>query len=269
MGIVVAASARNSGNDVYWVSQGRGANTRDRAAEAGLIDGGTLARLCEICSVIVSVCPPEHAQEVAERVLQHRFRGLYIDANAISPQRAVRIGQLMRDGRVEFVDGGIIGLPSRTRGTTWLCLSGNCADAAASYFAQGPIETEVVGSDIGRASALKMCFAAYTKGRAALLCAIAAAADELGVLEDLQRHWDRSGPAFKDMTDSITHVAPKAWRFVSEMREIAATLESAGMPPEFHLAAAKVYRRLADFKDVQEPSLDGILRALRDPSVGC
>jgi len=95
MGISLAASAKNTGHTAYWVSEGRGQRTHERAAEFGLLDAHTLEEFCGTCSAIVSVCPPHAAEEVANQVLATSFRGLYLDANAISPQRAKRIGQAM------------------------------------------------------------------------------------------------------------------------------------------------------------------------------
>ena len=105
--------------------------------------------------MIISVCPPHAAEDVAEKVLAHSFQGLYLDVNAIAPQRAVRIGQAMAAAGVDFVDGGIIGMPAWEREKTWLYLSGAKAPEAAAYFCGGPLETRVVGDEIGKASALK------------------------------------------------------------------------------------------------------------------
>jgi 3-hydroxyisobutyrate dehydrogenase-like beta-hydroxyacid dehydrogenase len=262
MGMVVALSARNSGNQVFWASEGRSAATRDRAARAGLSDSATLARLCETCSVLISVCPPEFAEDAASQVLPHSFHGLYVDANAISPERTRRIGLRMEERGISFVDGGIVGPPVLTRGRTWLYLSGKCAATVAACFSAGPIEAEVLGEDVGKASALKMCFAACSKGSTALLCAVLGAAAQLGVLEDLKRQWSRNGPSLPAVVEEIQTAAPKAWRFVSEMHEIAATFEAAGLPPEFHQAAAEIYGMLKDFKDTPKPELDEILGKL-------
>ena len=132
------------------------------------------------------------------------------------------------------------------------------------YFASGPLETNIVGDEIGQASALKMCFAAYTKGSTALLCAIVAAADELGVGDALNQQWSRNGSDFAEQTERrVRGVTAKAWRFVGEMEEIAATLEGAGLPGGFHEAAADVYTRIAGFKDAPEtPTLDDVVDAL-------
>jgi 3-hydroxyisobutyrate dehydrogenase-like beta-hydroxyacid dehydrogenase len=262
MGIAIAATIRNTGHELWWVSQDRSARTRERADSAGLVDAGTLAALCETCAVIVSVCPPEFAADVADGVLACGFAGMYVDANAVSPATKQRIAERMEQQGVQFVDGGIIGLPARVRGQTWLYLSGAEAESAACCFSAGPIEPEVIGSEIGKASALKMCFAAQSKGSTALLCAVLGAAQQLGVLENLKRQWVRNGPPLAEVERNITRSAPKAWRYVGEMHEIAATLEAAGMPPQFHEGAARIYENLRGFRDA-EPDFEEVLRALR------
>ncbi len=196
MGICVAATVQNSGHEVYWASEGRSPQTRERAEKHNLSDAGSLAALCETCSAIISVCPPHAAEEVAEQVLANSFQGVYLDVNAISPQRTIRIGQLMRKAGVDFVDGGIIGFPVWERGQTWLYLSGEKAPETASFFSGGPLETSVLGDEVGKASALKMCYAAYTKGTTALLCGILATAQALGVRGELETQWSRDWTEF-------------------------------------------------------------------------
>jgi 3-hydroxyisobutyrate dehydrogenase-like beta-hydroxyacid dehydrogenase len=268
MGICVAATVQNSGHDVYWASEGRGRQTRERAEKYNLIDAGSLAALCETCAVIISVCPPHAAEEMAEQVLAHAFQGVYLDVNAIAPQRTVRIGQAMNAAGVEFVDGGIIGFPVWERGKTWLYLSGAKAPEAAVLFSEGPLETSIVGADVGKASALKMCYAAYTKGTTALLCAILATSEALGVRAELETQWSRDWTNFGEQAgERVRNVTAKAWRFAGEMAEIAATFREAGLPGEFHAAAEMIYRRMAGFKDAPEtPSLEEVLKTLTQTS---
>ena len=266
MGISVAASAQNSGHDVRWASEGRSPQTCERAAKFNLHDAHTLAKLCETCSIIVSVCPPHAAEDVAHQVLDCSFAGLYLDANAISPQRVIRIGRGVTEAGATFVDGGIIGGPAWEPGRTWLYLSGpdQGTHLAASCFSAGPLETSVIGEAIGKASALKMCFAAYTKGTTALLCGILAAAETLGVREELEHQWSRGGSDFAEQTSQrVRRVTAKAWRFAGEMDEIAATFDEAGMPGGFHAAASAIYRRIAGFKNAPStPLLQDVLAAL-------
>ena len=264
MGISIAASIQNSGHTVYWASEGRSEQTHARAAEFDLVDAHTLGQLCETCSVIVCICPPHAAEEVARQVVDCSFAGTYLDANAIAPQRAERIGRVMAEAGVSFVDGGIIGGPAWKPGRTWLYLSGQDAHNVVPCFSAGPLETSVIGEAIGKASALKMCFAAYTKGSTALLCAILATAETLGVREELEHQWSRGGSDFAERATGRTRrVTAKAWRFAGEMDEIAATFEQAGLPDGFHTAAGDVYTRITHFKDAPEtPALKDVLAAL-------
>lgn len=264
MGISLAASAQNSGQHVYWASAGRGAKTSARAAKFGLHDLHTLAQLCAECAILISVCPPHAAEEQAQAVIAAGFQGLYVDANAIAPPRAVRIGAALTAAGIGFVDGGIIGGPAWKPGETWLYLAGPQAERVAACFAAGPLATQVIGTEIGKASALKMCYAAYTKGTTVLLAAILATAERLDVRHELYAQWSHEDGKFAEQTDQrVQRVTAKAWRFVGEMEEIAATFQAAGLPGGFHLAAADVYQRLADFKDSPAvPELGAVLDAL-------
>lgn len=264
MGISVGASIKKSGRNVYWVSEGRSQKTKDRAASQDLKDAGTLQQLCDTCSVIFSVCPPHAAEDVAAQVVSCGFSGLYVDANAISPQRSIRIGKTMGEAGIAYVDGGIVGGPAWRPGTTWLHLSGEEAAAAADCFSAGPMETNAIGPDVGKASAVKMCFAAFTKGSTALLCGIISTAEALGVREALFEQWNRAGgDAANQRAQQVRGVTAKAWRFAGEMEEISSTFEDAGLPGGFHAAAADIYRRIGHFKDAPEvPSLEKVLAAL-------
>ena len=264
MGASVAASAHNSGCTVYWASDGRSPQTAARANRLGLLDAHTLAEMCQMCAVILSVCPPAVAEAQADAVLAQGFRGLYVDMNAIAPQRVERMAAKMQTQGTRFVSGAIIGGPAWQPNTTWLYLSGEAAPEVADLFAAGPLETAVLGTDIRKATALKMCFAAYSKGTTALLSAVLAAAEALDVRADLERQWSRNGSAFaEDAAQSVQQVTAKAWRFSGEMEEIAATFASAGLPDTFHLAAADIYRRMAVFKGAEPlPALDAVLAAL-------
>ncbi len=266
MGSAVAASMQSGENEVYWASEGRSGHTRERAIGLGLVDVFTVARLCEVCPAIFSVCPPEFADAVADQVRSFSFRGLYVDANAISPERVRCMDARMRSSGITFVDGSIIGLATRVPGSTWIYFSGeSAAEAAACFGSDGPLTAEVIDGEIGKASALKMCFAGYSKGTSALLCAVLAAAEQLGVRAQLERQWTRTGGSPANPGKTVAGVAPKAWRFAPEMKEIAATFEAAGLPPEFHQAAARIYSALASFKDSQ-PDMEEVLRALGGPS---
>jgi len=131
-------------------------------------------------------------------------------------------------------------------------------------FSNGPLEIKIIGTEIGKASALKMCYAAYSKGMTALLAGILATAESLGVREELYQQWDLDDKDFSEQVNRrVTRSTAKAWRFEGEMIEIAETFQGQGLPAEFHKASAEIYHRISEFKDAAEvPSLENVLRLL-------
>lgn len=263
MGATVGAAARANGALILWFPEGRGLRTRERAERADLSEAQSLADLAERSQAIFSVCPPSAALDVAHEVAGLGFRGVFVDANAVSPTTAREIGAVIETGGGHFVDGGIVGPPALKRGTTRLYLSGGQASTVVAIFAQGPLEAIALDAPIGAASGLKMAYAAYTKGTAALLAAIRALSTHEGVDDALLREWRLSQPELVARAEGMIRGAvSKAWRFAGEMEEIAATFEAVGLPGGFHKAAADIYQRLSRFKDAPIPALDEVLATL-------
>ena len=264
MGISIAATMKNSGHEVSWVTEGRSNATRGRAEAQRLRAVPDLATVCAGADALVSVCPPAAAEDVAMEALAQGFRGLYLDANAIAPQRAQRMAAAMEAGGATFVDGSIIGGPAWQPGKTWMILSGAASDRAAALFAAGPLETRILDGEVGRASALKMVFAGWTKGSTALLAAVLGTAEGLGVRDELFQQWGSRGmDLVEGAPKRMREVTGKAWRFVGEMEEMSTTFAGAGLPGEFYQGAAEIYRRMALFKDAPEPPpLEDVLAAL-------
>ena len=109
-----------------------------------------------------------------------------------------------------------------------------------------------------------MLYAGWTKGTIARLLALGAAAERLGVADELTREWQRSQPGLVDRLAAGAGSARKAWRWSGEMREIARTLEEAGLPGSFHAGAEEVFTRLVALKGVDDAPLDEVLRRLLD-----
>ncbi len=206
--------------------------------------------------LIVPVCPPVVAEEVAESVARIGFDGTYVDVNAVAPATARRIGARFE----RSVDGGIIGPPVASPGTTRLYLSGSEVDDVAALWRDSPLEVRTVDSGAGAASAVKTCFAAWTKGTAALLLTIRALAEAEGVKDALLAEWATSIPDLAEQSELTAFGnAPKAWRFIGEMEEIAESLALAGLPDGFAIAAAETYRRLANLKRSEGATLDEVV----------
>jgi 3-hydroxyisobutyrate dehydrogenase-like beta-hydroxyacid dehydrogenase len=262
MGSAIGRAARGSGVRVLWCPTGRGEATRRRAAEAELEDAGTLERALAEAEIALSVCPPHAALDLARSVAARGFRGLFVDANAVAPETARRIGAVVEGAGARFVDGGLIGPPPGPGASTRLYLCGEGAARVAALFVGSPLATVVLDAPVGAASAVKMCYAAWTKGTAALLLAVRAAAEREGVDAALAAEWRISQPDLFRQLDRAVTQSRKAWRWVGEMEEIAATFGDAGLPEGFHLAAAEVCRALESFKDARGTTVDALVAAL-------
>jgi 3-hydroxyisobutyrate dehydrogenase-like beta-hydroxyacid dehydrogenase len=241
MGAVVAGALHERGETVLWASAGRSAATAERAEAAGLDDAGDIAEVCRRCEILLSICPPHAAVEVARAA--NGFAGIYVDANAIAPGTARAIAKL----QPRLVDGGIVGPPPSRPGTTRLYLSGEEAERIATLFAGTNLEPRVLSGEPGAASALKAAYAGWTKGSAALLLTMRELARAEGVEDALLEEWRLSIPELEEhVAGAECSARRKGWRWVGEMEEIAHSMAAHDLPTGFHEAAAEVFRRAAE-----------------------
>jgi 3-hydroxyisobutyrate dehydrogenase-like beta-hydroxyacid dehydrogenase len=253
MGSEVGACLRERGHRVLWASEGRSAATVKRAQAAGLEDAGTLDRLAAQAEIIFSICPPHGAVELARAVAATGYRGVFVDANAVSVDTVLEIEAIVTQAGMRFVDGGIIGTAPRKAGNARIYFSGAQAADVAALLAGSTLGAIALDGPAGQASALKVCYAAWSKGSTALLAGIRALARHGGVEDALMAEWGVSAPYAASRSEDAAKKAEKAWRWVGEMQEIAASFEKAGLPTGFHDAAATIYERLDAYKGYDAP----------------
>jgi 3-hydroxyisobutyrate dehydrogenase-like beta-hydroxyacid dehydrogenase len=189
-----------------------------------------------------------------------------VDANAISPATARRVAETIEDAGGRYVDGGIVGGPPTVGRETSLYLSGPGGGPLVDPLTTPELRVVWIGRDPTAASALKMAYAAWSKGSTALLLAIRALAQHQGVEAALLEQWRRSQPDVLARSNAAAHVSARAWRWSDEMDEIARTFEDAGLPGGAAEAAARLYERMASYKDVEDaPPLDDVLAAVLSP----
>ena len=250
MGHAVGAALVAQGYDVVTCLAGRSDITRARAKRAGLRDLPDLDAVIAASDAFLSILPPALAPELADQVVAAMGRTgkrfLYADMNAISPATVTAIAATIEKAGAKFVDGGIVGSPPG-KAVPRIYLSGRDADSVARIAALGgkAMDMRPCGAEPGRASAVKMCYAALTKGSNALFTAVLTAAEALGVSAEVRGEYETSQPdLYKRMKSSVPFLPADAWRYAGEMEEIAATFESVGVTPLFHLGAAATYRLL-------------------------
>jgi 3-hydroxyisobutyrate dehydrogenase-like beta-hydroxyacid dehydrogenase len=223
MGAAVGSAVRG---DVLWASEGRSEATKRRAA--AFTDMGSMPELVRSSDVVLSICPPAIAEEVAEQVFGNGFDGIFVEANAISPARMQRIATL----GTRVVDGSIIAASG-----TNLYLAGDEAEEIVALFEGSEVKAIDVGAGLGAASALKMAFGGWNKIGIALTAQAHAIARAHGVDEWLEAE---GVPA-----DRLGRVVDRAWRWAPEMEEVAEACAEAKFSDAIPRAAAEFYRRLS------------------------
>lgn len=250
MGQAIAAVLNQNGLRTIAALDERSQRTRQLAAAANIEDVGSLTQLVIESDVVLSVLVPtaaaEVAQQVAEVIGNVGKQILYVDANAIAPQKVKSIAQQIESSGATFVDASIIGPPPRVAGCTRIYASGKQAGEFQQLSNYG-LDIRVIGDEIGQASGLKMSYAALTKGLTAISTELLIAAHRLGLDEELWSEVSHSQPTLASiLLRTIPSMTPKAHRWVGEMEEIAETFQELGLTERIFYGAADIYRLVKD-----------------------
>jgi 3-hydroxyisobutyrate dehydrogenase-like beta-hydroxyacid dehydrogenase len=246
MGHSIGNVLRHGGLRVITCLKGRTSRSAELAKEAGIEDVGDDQTLVREADVLLSVLPPDRATQNAERVAAAvREAGaelLFADCNAISPNTARQVAHIVEPAGIRMVDVGIIGNPPEPGPPkTRLYASGQYATEFAELAEYG-LDVRVMGDKIGQASGIKMCYASLTKGLTALGTELLTAGRLLDLETPLLAELESSQPQlYAWLTRQIPGMPPKAYRWIGEMLEIAATYEDLGLTPRILQGAADMY----------------------------
>ena len=261
MGHAVARVLKEHGYEVITCLAGRSETSRQMAKRAGARDVKNLAALTTEADIFLSILPPvsalELAQDAAVAIKSAGSALTYVDCNAVSPGTAKRIADVMSSVGAPFIDAGIVG-NAPGKATPRLYISGSDTTAMENLDGCG-FDVKVCGSAPGDASAVKMCYAALTKGTFTLHTALLMAAKSLGVYKTVMEEFQYSqSAALSKMENIVPFIPADAGRWIGEMEEIAATFRAAGVTGKFHDGAASVLRVLAEtpFADETRDTMD-------------
>ncbi|MCH8869909.1 MAG: NAD(P)-dependent oxidoreductase [Chloroflexi bacterium] len=248
MGSGVGGALGENGYDVITSLDNRSARTKELAQSSGIRDVGSIDNMVTRADLILCIMVPSQAVAAAERVAESmRSTGVttfYADCNAVSPKTTRAIGDIITEAGGTYIDGGIIGGSPKRGQAPRFYVSGPNAWAMNELDGKG-IAVRNMGGEIGHGSGIKMCYAALTKGTSTLHIALLAAAEAMGLSDQLRAEFQSSQPnALKQMDTGISSLPPNAHRWIGEMEEISATFEQVGVTPFFHQGAAEIYRLL-------------------------
>ena len=266
MGAGVGRRLHESGAEVRTLLTGRSAKSAERAQAAGMEPAADEHALLAGSDFFFSILPPGEAEALA-RQLAPALKPLdrkpvYVDCNAVSPQTAISIGEIIAPTGADFVDGGIIGGPPRPGYSPTIYASGPTAGQTAVLRDWG-IDWRVIDGPIGAASALKMSYAGITKGTTAIASAMLLGAARFGCGEALIAELTESQPEMlARFRDGIPRMYDKAYRWVAEMEEISDFLEQNPPSRDIYAAVARLYAYLAEAEAEKEPGPGNAVRSL-------
>ena len=249
MGSGVGGALKKNGLTVLTALDGRSEESSKRASDQSIEDVGSLDELVKASDLILSILVPSEAlsfaREVAESMVRINKKIAVADCNAVSPATGKQIGEIITAAGGQFIDAGITGGSPRSGAVPRIYASGEHASILGELDGKG-IEVPVLNGPVGHASGLKMCYAAITKGTAALYASTLMTAKSLGLFEDLIHELEGRQASTLAAMDGVSSISAKAFRWIGEMEEIAATFEDAGSTPMIHMGAAETFQRIAD-----------------------
>lgn len=250
MGHAVGRVLTENGIRVITDLSKRSPRTKSLAGAAGIHDVGSLTAVVENAQIIMAILVPAQAlqlaTEVAQAISNTNADLIYVDCNAVAPATTAEINQVITAAGVHFVDASIIGPPPSKPNSTRFYASGPKIETFALLNNYG-LSVISLGNEIGRASAIKMCYAALTKGLSALSTELLTAAKVLGVDEALAAEFQQSQAAlYQRMEKGLPHMPPKSRRWIGEMDEIAKTFGDVGLTPKILEGAAEIYRLVGE-----------------------
>jgi 3-hydroxyisobutyrate dehydrogenase-like beta-hydroxyacid dehydrogenase len=249
MGQAVAMQIKQKGYTVCTALEKRSERSRKMAAEAGLIDVGSIAKMTAECDLVMSVMNPgaalEFATEAAAAIKSQSRKPVFIDCNAVAPDTMRAIDQVIRDAGARCLDGGIIGPAPRGGAKVKLYVSGP-GSADLKQLEGEFLRVHVLSERMCDASAVKMCYSAFNKGTQGLMLQTLMAAHRLGVHDIVEQQLLASrAEAYQGLLKALPQLPPKAYRWVPEMYEIARTFEGVGMTPRIFQGEADMFELVA------------------------
>ena len=249
MGSGVGGVLKKNGLRVLTALDGRSDASKKRAAEEDFEDVESLDELVKQCDLVLSILVPSEAllfaQDIAEAIVRTNSEIAVADCNAVSPATGIKIDEIITAAGGKFIDSGIIGPSPRMGASPRFYASGEHAHILGELDGKG-IDVPIMDGPVGRASGLKMVYAALTKGAAALHASTLMTATSLGIYDDLIKELELSQSGTLETMGRVKSISAQAFRWIGEMEEIAATFEDVGTTPNIHTGAAETFQTIAN-----------------------
>lgn len=154
----------------------------------------------------------------------------FFDMNSVAPDTKRAAAAVIDAAGGRYVDVAVMAPVNPARMAVPLLVSGPYAEQGAALLSDvGFTKVRVVGTEVGRASTIKMLRSVIFKGMEALTAECVLACDRAGVLDEVLGSLGAEWPALADYR--LDRMMVHGVRRAAEMEESAKTLEALGIEP--------------------------------------
>lgn len=220
------------------------------AKQHGIEACANMAQLCERSQLIFSAVTAANTLAVAQEAALHLRPGsVFVDLNSASPGTKQQAANAVQAKGAHYVEAAVMSSVPPYGVAVPILLGGAQAAALMGHLNQWGMNTKAVSTEIGIASAIKMCRSVMIKGLEALVIESYATARAYGVADHVlptlaetfpSIDWAAQGAYF------FSRVAQHGQRRAEEMREAALTVREAGFEPIMASAIAAKHQWVAD-----------------------
>jgi 3-hydroxyisobutyrate dehydrogenase-like beta-hydroxyacid dehydrogenase len=256
VGTAFAKGLRASGrhelaaHDILFDNSATGAEMRERARALGVEAASSFAAAAQGARIVISAVTAASAYDVAQEAGRHLQPGqFFLDINSVSPETKRKDAAAVAISGADYVEAAVMAPVAPYGLKVPMLLGGRRAKELAALLAPAGMSMEPVATEIGEASAIKMCRSVMIKGIEALAVECFFTARRYGV-ED--RIIASLGETFRPLDWEklagylIERVVRHGRRRAAEMREAAETVASAGLDPLMTAATAERQDWVAD-----------------------
>jgi 3-hydroxyisobutyrate dehydrogenase-like beta-hydroxyacid dehydrogenase len=231
--LLAKPGVRIAAYDILFDDPERGPGLRQRASENGVAAAGSTAEACRGADIVISAVTADSAVRAAGQAAAHLGPSqTYVDLNSISPATKRKVAEQVCRGGANFVEFAVMA-PVSGPGIAVPILSGGAtAREVSARLNELGMNIKPVSTEIGTASASKLCRSIVIKGMEALMVDFTLASERAGVMPAVLESLKASYPGMDWENVAkvmLSRVQRHGIRRAAEMREASRMITELGL----------------------------------------
>jgi 3-hydroxyisobutyrate dehydrogenase-like beta-hydroxyacid dehydrogenase len=236
--------------DILFDEPGRGPELKQRALNDKVHAAGSIADACAMAEIVISAVTADSALTAARPAAPHLgFRQTYIDLNSVSPATKRNVADQVQQGGAAFIEFAVMAPVGGVGIEVPILSGGEIAEPISARLNELGMNIMPVSSEIGTASATKLCRSIVIKGMEALMVDFTLASGKAGVMPAVLASLKASYPGmdWENVAKVMTsRVRQHGIRRAAEMREASRMIAELGLDGSLVAAIAERHESFAD-----------------------